>query len=118
MNALGVVSSRFVEVKRTTEEWEQQLGGDLRRQRIAAGLTMQELADRANVSIGAVRNLEHGRGATTSTLVRVVRALGRTDWLSSLATEVEISPIEMLRQQRSNQRPPQRVRRRRTSRTD
>ncbi|CAN5581080.1 hypothetical protein BH24ACT5_BH24ACT5_00840 [soil metagenome] len=99
-----------MEVIRSTKEWERQLGKDLRRERIAGGSTMQEVANRANLSVGALRNLEHGRGATVGTLIRVLRALDRTDWLESLASDVDVSPMEMLRQ-RQRDRARQRVRR-------
>ena len=47
-------------------------------------LTQAEVAERANVSLGALRHLESGSGATVSTLVKVLRALGQEDWLDHL----------------------------------
>lgn len=85
------------------------MGADLRRQRIEGGATMLDLAARANISVGALRNLEQGRGATTGTLIRVVRALDRTDWLEGLSPEASVSPIELLREQ-DRARPRQRAR--------
>lgn len=42
---------------------------------------MQEVANRANLSVGALRNLEHGREATVGTLIGELRALtGPTGW--------------------------------------
>jgi hypothetical protein len=49
------------------------------------------------VSVGAVSNLERGNGSSLKTLVAVVKALGRADWLEALAPPVTVSPLQMLR---------------------
>ncbi len=92
----------------TSEEWERRLGDQVRRARIAARLDMDALAEAANVSTGALRNLEHGRGSTLSTLVKVARVLDRQDWLEGFAPEVTVSPMAMLA--RRTRDVPQRVR--------
>lgn len=66
------------------EELERQLGHQVRSVRRTRGLTQQQVADLANTSLGAVKNLESGRGANTRTLARVLRALGKGDWLGTL----------------------------------
>ncbi len=82
----------------TVEEWEEQFGAAVRRLRHARRLTQAELAQRANVSLSALKNLERGRGSSLSSVVRVARALGRTEWLDSFApAESAFSPMEMLR---------------------
>ena len=58
--------------------------------RTAGNLDQAELARRADLSVGAVKNLETGRGPSLRTLVRVVRALGRTEWLASLAPPITV----------------------------
>jgi len=84
---------------RTSDEWEVALGADVRRLRIARRYTQSELAERANVSLSALKNLEAGRGSSLATVVRVARALDRTEWLSSFApVEPRFSPMELLRQ--------------------
>lgn len=102
----------------TTAEWEQRLGADVRRRRLAQGLTQVDLAKRSNVSLSAVKYLEWGRGSSLSTLIRVARALGRVDWLSSFApAEPSVSPIALLRQrQHETASTARRVRRSRQSR--
>jgi|SRR5579872_2178724 len=102
----------------TTTEWEHQLGADVRRLRLAQGLTQVELAERANVSLSAVKYLEGGRGSSLASLIRVARALGRADWLSSLApAEPAVSPIALLRErQRATDPTTRRVRRPRGTR--
>jgi len=81
----------------TTEEWEKVVGEQIRSARIANDLDQAALSKLANVSIGALSNLERGRGSSLTTVVAVVRALGRTDWLETLAPQVSISPLQMLR---------------------
>lgn len=93
-------------VRRTTEEWEAHLGDQVRRARIDASLRQDELADRAGVSVGAVRGLEQGAGSSLKTLVRVARALDRDDWLEAFAPAPGVEPLELLRGLRS---PRQRV---------
>lgn len=88
-------------VRRTTDEWEALLGTQVRRARIDASLGQDELADRAGVSVGAVRNLERGAGSSLKTLIRVARALNREDWLEAFAPAPGVDPLEMLRGLRS-----------------
>lgn len=88
----------------TTADWEQKLGSAARRLRHRNRVTQRELAELANVSISAVKNLESGKGSSLATLIRVVRALGRTDWLESLLPpEPTISPMAKLRERRRMQ---------------
>ena len=84
----------------TVHDEEQQLGGQLRRARIAQGFDQATLAKKADVSLAAMANLENGRGSSLKTLIKVVRALGRTDWFERLAPEITVSPMAALRQAR------------------
>ena len=81
----------------TVEEWEAQVGRQIRSARVARGVDQAHLASRANVSLATLSNLERGKGSTLKTLIAVARALGRTDWLESFAPEVTVSPMQMLR---------------------
>ena len=76
---------------------EQTLGTNVRARRIAAGLSQAELAERANVSVGAVKHLEQGTGSTTRTLTRVLGALGAEGWVDQLApAPAGFDPLELL----------------------
>jgi transcriptional regulator with XRE-family HTH domain len=97
----------------TVAEWEARLGQQVRSLRVAARLEQRELAERAGVSLGAVRGLETGTGSTTKTIIRVTRALDRTDWLTALAPPISVSPVALLRTKTPT---PQRVYRGRGSR--
>jgi len=81
----------------STDEWEIRVGEQFRAARLAADHDQESLAEIAGVSVGAVKNLENGRGSTLKTIVRLARALELTDWLSSIAPPVTVSPIAMLR---------------------
>jgi transcriptional regulator with XRE-family HTH domain len=95
---------------RTVEEWETVIGEQVRNARIASDLDQKRLSERANVSVGAVSNLERGKGSSLKTLIAVVRAVGRTDWLDSLAPPVTVSPLQVLRAKQRSPRTRERVR--------
>ena len=83
----------------TTSEWQKHLGMEVRRLRVARGITQDELAQRANISISTIRYLEAGKGSSLASLIRVAKVLDRTSWLASFAPPTpSISPIEMLRE--------------------
>jgi transcriptional regulator with XRE-family HTH domain len=95
------------------EELEITLGASVRALRIDHRLTQTELAELANLSVGALKNLENGRGSTTTTLTRVVHALGQDQWLQSLAPKVAtFNPLDLIEHRGTSQgRTPRRVRR-------
>jgi len=99
---------------------ETQFGARLRAVRIAQGVTQADLARHANVSRSAMSNLESGDGSSLSTVVKVLIALGRQDWLLSLdVPEEAFNPLDLL-VTRPVERPkgPPRVKRRGLSRRE
>ncbi len=78
-------------------EMEQALGQHIRHARLLRNWDRQTLCDRADVSLNALKHLETGSGSTVKTLILVVRALGKMDWLNSLAPYVTINPLHMVR---------------------
>jgi transcriptional regulator with XRE-family HTH domain len=66
------------------EELCQELGKRLRMQRVAQLLTQQELAARAGVSAGTVKNLESKGQASMESTVRIAMALSLLEELRSL----------------------------------
>ncbi|MDD3845116.1 MAG: helix-turn-helix domain-containing protein [Syntrophorhabdaceae bacterium] len=88
----------------TAEEWEQEIGQQLRRMRLLQDIDQRVLAERAGVSLNALKNLEGGKGATVRSFVRVLRALGRAEWLTSLSPEVSISPMQILESKKKSPR--------------
>lgn len=77
------------------ERWEQEIGAQVRRARLAENLSQAELADRANVGLSSIRALETGEGSRLRTLVRAVRALGLEDWLLALSPDPGVDPIAL-----------------------
>lgn len=78
------------------EELEELLGQQVRSLRRSRGWTQQQVAEHANTSLGAVKNLESGRGATTRTLARVLRALDAEDWFTTLyAPKSTFNPLDL-----------------------
>jgi transcriptional regulator with XRE-family HTH domain len=82
------------QVQPTVGDWERIIGRQVRDVRIASEIDQSRLAGLADVSIGALSNLERGNGSSLKTFVAVVRALGRTEWLEGLAAPATVSPIQ------------------------
>ncbi len=101
----------------SADDLERTLGRNVRSVRISRELTQVDLADRANVSLGALKHLEHGAGSTITTLVKVLRALGEEHWLETLApTAAPFNPLHLLAtRERSASTAPDRRRVRRRS---
>jgi transcriptional regulator with XRE-family HTH domain len=79
------------------DDLEKALGRRVRDLRIAKRLTQARTAELANVSLGALKHLENGSGATTRTLTRVLRALGQDRWLDSLGPGPDaFNPLDLL----------------------
>jgi transcriptional regulator with XRE-family HTH domain len=85
------------EIVRSGSEWEAELGRRLRAVRKLARLSQTTLADRANVSLSALKSLEAGRGSTLRTFLGVVRALNLDSSLDRLfPVTTTVSPVAML----------------------
>jgi transcriptional regulator with XRE-family HTH domain len=83
----------------SSDEWEIIVGDQFRALRIRADLEQTELAALASISVGALKNLEGGKGSSLKTIIKVSRVLGRTDWLNALAPKVLVSPMQLLKGQ-------------------
>ena len=88
----------------SVDDWEARLGHELRNLRLRQDVDQRTLAARAGVALNVVKHLETGKGSTLASLVKVLRALGRVEWLNSLAPTVSISPMQMLKTRRVRQR--------------
>lgn len=82
---------------KTPEMIESDLGERIKRYRLVKNLDQKTLAERAGVSVRALRNLEGGAGSTVHTLVRVMRALGRESWFDTIAPVATIDPLTAVR---------------------
>ncbi len=88
----------------TVEEWEATLGQQLRNLRLRQNIDQRQLAAQAGVALNAVKNMEAGKGATLKSLIKVLRTLGRVEWIDSLAPAISISPMQMLKAKTPRQR--------------
>ena len=77
---------------------EIEFGAQIRRARLIEDLTQQEVADRANITRTTLAKLETGKGSSLATLIKVLRALGRDDWLGTLEPLPTISPLRLARE--------------------
>lgn len=93
-----------MQTTKTHTEIEAAFGQQLRDLRLRRNIDQRQLAEQAGVALNAVKNLENGRGATLTSLVKVLRTLGRADWLETLAPAVTISPMQMLKTRQPRQR--------------
>ena len=89
---------------KTPSEWVEELGQQLRDLRLRLNVDQRQIAKRAGVALNVVKNLEGGKGSTLTSMIKVLRALGRADWLGSLSPAVSISPLQMLKAKTPRQR--------------
>lgn len=94
---------RIMENK-TVAEMESVLGEDLKNLRLSRNVDQRSLADRAGVSLRALQRLENGEGSSLTTLFKVLRALGRQDWLKGIAPVATINPVTAVRRHMPRQR--------------
>jgi transcriptional regulator with XRE-family HTH domain len=88
----------------TVADLEAELGSKLRLVRLDRNLEQVTLARRAGVSLNSLKRLELGRGSTAHTFLSVLRALGREDWLKTIAPVATINPLTMPRVAKPRQR--------------
>ena len=88
----------------TSEELEQQMGASLKKLRLSRNIEQRVLAERAGVSPRALQSLENGEGSSLSTLLQVLRALGREDWLQTIAPVAIVNPMNSVRHAEPRQR--------------
>ncbi len=83
-------------VQLTDQEVLQKIGRRLKSYRLLQNVSADELAQRAGLSKNTVVNAEAGRNPTLSTLVRMLRGLGRLSALEAFLPEPKVSPIQLL----------------------
>src|SRR5438045_9487216 len=79
----------------SVDNLEADLGNKLRFLRLDRNLDQATLAQRAGVGLNSLKRLELGRGSTTHALISVLRALGREEWLNTIAPVATINPLTM-----------------------
>ena len=89
---------------RSISELQVLLGEQIRALRVSKNLDQIPTAEKAGISDKALRNLEAGRGSTTETLLRVLKALDSLDGLELLVPTPTVSPLARLRSSKARQR--------------
>ncbi|MBL8381018.1 MAG: helix-turn-helix transcriptional regulator [Burkholderiales bacterium] len=83
----------------TPAETAARIGSRVRHARLAQNLTQAELAGRAGIAVGAVRNLESAGRSTLITCMRCLHALGVVDDLAALLNPPAPTSIAQLARQ-------------------
>lgn len=82
---------------KTPDELEIELGEQLRAERLRQNLTMHDIALRAGISEQTLRSLENGSGGRLNSFIRVMKALGQEEWLGTFRPAVRISPMDIVK---------------------
>ena len=82
---------------KTPDELEIALGEQLRAERLRQNLTMHDIALRAGISEQTLRSLENGSGGRLNSFIRVMKALGKEEWLCTFLPTVRISPMDIVK---------------------
>ena len=84
---------------KTKDEVLKELGARLRTYRLQMNLSQETLAVRAGVNRTTIRDAELGKDFQLSTLVKLLRALGRLGDLDALLPAPSVSPIQLMKRQ-------------------
>ena len=72
-----------------------EMGRRVQIHRLNLNLTQAATAEMAGVSRRALQKLENGEACTLSTLIRILRALGKLDTLAAFLPEPGPSPLQL-----------------------
>ena len=90
--------------------FEIEFGQAIRQARIKKGLSLEDVAARANLSPTSVRALELGRGSTISTLIKVLNVIEELSFIENwMARGESFSPIAVFREKSNLAYRPKRV---------
>ncbi|TVP75317.1 MAG: XRE family transcriptional regulator [Puniceicoccaceae bacterium] len=81
----------------TEAETLNELGRRIHHARVNAGLKQEELAEKAAISPNTLSRAESGKAIQTTTLFRILSAIGNAGDLVELLPRVKISPLAMQR---------------------
>jgi transcriptional regulator with XRE-family HTH domain len=77
----------------------QEISTQLKRFRLKANMTQQELADRAGLFRSTISEIENGRIGSVLSLIQLLRGLNQLEVLDSFVVKDEISPMMVAEQQ-------------------
>lgn len=70
------------------------IGAHLKSLRLKQNITQQSLADSANISLSALKNVEKGEIRSFDVVLRLLRTLGQLEVLLPLVEEQQLTPNE------------------------
>ena len=79
----------------TTRDILREMGARLRSYRLQQNVPIRQIALDAGLGIATVQRAESGLGLAGTTLVKILRALGRLDALDAFLPAPTISPIQL-----------------------
>ena len=71
-----------------------ELGRAIAAYRLSRNLRQADIAEQAGVSPGVLIRLEAGKGGTVDSLIRVVRALGWEDRITTIVPDATVNPLD------------------------
>lgn len=77
----------------TNQELMQEIGRRLKQYRVQANLTQDEVAGLESLNVKTVSRAENGEDPKLSTLISILRALGRIQALESFLPDPLVSPM-------------------------
>ncbi len=79
----------------SNESIQQELGSRIKSLRISFSITQKEMAERTGISLRTISSLENGKDVSFSTMLEVLRILGRISALDDLIPEENIRPAQI-----------------------
>ncbi|MDB4353937.1 helix-turn-helix domain-containing protein [Akkermansiaceae bacterium] len=79
----------------TDQSYEKTIGLQLKRYRLDQNVNQSELAERAGIARRTITSVENGQGCTLNTLVRILKALNKTELLQPLLDPPPMSPHQI-----------------------
>jgi transcriptional regulator with XRE-family HTH domain len=79
-----------------TKEILREMGARLRTYRLQQNLPVEEVAERSGLNRNTIGNAEAGRDPRLSTLVRILRVLGKLEALDAFLPPPPLSPMQLL----------------------
>jgi transcriptional regulator with XRE-family HTH domain len=86
-------------VNTTDIEVLQEIGSRLRAYRLQRNLAQADLATSAGINRTTIRDIEAGKDSQLSSLVKLLRALGRLEDIDAFLPKPSVSPIQLMKLQ-------------------
>lgn len=80
------------------------IGEKVQQRRTSARLTQKQVAERANVALSAISNIENGKNVALATLISILRTLDALTLIEPFYREEPISPNAIARYAKKNPR--------------